>query len=47
MGVNELIIIVLVGLALFGGAIKIKFNGLARRTERQELKDGGQKLLDE
>lgn len=47
MGVSELVIVALVGLALFGGAIKIKFKGFVRRPERQKLKDSEQKLLDE
>ena len=46
--VNVLWVIVLLGLVLFGG--EIKFNGVLnrlRRSERQELKNGERKLLDD
>lgn len=40
MGVSELVLIALVGLALFGGAINISFKGVIRRSEARELQDG-------
>ncbi len=46
MGVSELVVIALLGLALFGGGIKIRFKGIARRSEKKELKNEAQRLLD-
>lgn len=40
MGLSELVLIALVGLAVFGGAININFKGVFRRSEGRELQDG-------
>jgi hypothetical protein len=42
MGIGELVLIALVGLALFGGTINIQFKGVLRRAEEREPKDGTQ-----
>lgn len=47
MGVSELVLIALVGLALFGGAINIDFKGVIRRRERGAIKSGKRKLIKE
>lgn len=48
MGVSEFALLVaLIGLVFFGGAVKIKFKGAAHRKRDGELKDGERKLLDE
>ena len=41
MGISELVLIALIGLALFGGNINISFEGLLRRGGRRELQAGG------
>ena len=39
MGISELVLIALIGLALFGGTINIDFKGVLRRAEGRELRD--------
>ena len=45
MDISKLVLIALVGLALFGGAINIDFKGLIGRREGRGLKGGKRKLL--
>lgn len=46
MGISEFLLIALVGLALFGGAVNIEFKGITRRIERRELKGRERKQLN-
>jgi len=47
MGVSEFLFVALIGLAFFGGAIKVKFNGVARHQKKPQLKGGERKLLNQ
>ncbi len=42
MGIGELLLVAVVGLAIFGGNISINFRGAIRRAEGRELQDGAQ-----
>ncbi|HEX8145937.1 MAG TPA: hypothetical protein VF591_01950 [Pyrinomonadaceae bacterium] len=42
MGISELVLIALIGLALFGGTINIDFKGVLRRAGGRDLQDASQ-----
>ncbi len=42
MGITELVLIALIGLALFGGTININFKGVLRRVGGRDLPDAAQ-----